>query len=105
MDLLRISAAMMDADYRTEHEVVQRYIHHQMPANELAAFEVVLIAHPELSDEIEAQRVLNYRRRELPAMTQSRAGLLVAGVAHYWRGGMPLALALVIALLVGLVID
>ncbi|MDT8397117.1 MAG: hypothetical protein RQ899_00675 [Pseudomonadales bacterium] len=73
----------MNEQYLNEHEVIHRYLVDKLPDDERDAFEVYLLEHPELLDEIEAARHIQnafkanaglLKKSRFPAWLTARSG-------------------------------
>jgi hypothetical protein len=100
MEEMKDSIMQMNRAYIDEYDVVQRYIRHTLPAQELEQFEVYILSNPSIINEIEQQKVLNQIfREELPKANKAAAA---QGMLQRFRHVIPLAACLVLALYVGI---
>lgn len=78
----------MDADYIKQHDVINRYVLHQLTEEELVAFEMYFLEHPEVLDEVaevEAMKAgLESHRTALVQQADDRTGFSLADLIASW---------------------
>ncbi len=96
----------MDREYIQEFDVVHRYVHGKLTAEEMAEFEVYLMEHPELLEEVQIDQAFHqYGQQASQVKKDENAGSLLPDWLKGAFGGVFASAAVVMVMVTGGLFD